>query len=177
MIKIQFKQAKEAKQELRRLRRESNKMTDAGLKAAAKPAAKDLKGFSSTESLLLRRAVGVKNLNRKDKRRYGLNFKTRAVKIGFIRSIKDAKLFRLQKKITLPALASILSYGSKAHEIIAKHSKNKKLKINNNAFYGEVSHPGTTGSGFLTRAFNKTDSNVEHLFYQGVDEYLTKHGH
>ena len=58
--------------------------------------------------------------------------------------------------------------------ISAKHKK--KLKFGG-TFSKSVDHPGTTGSGFLKRAFNKMDSGSLILFYKGLDEYMDKHGY
>lgn len=164
---------KATKKELKRLRKVVNKATDAGLKAVAKPSAEILKRATPVETAILQQGVGVRNLQQREKSRYGIDKQTRAVKIGFVRKTKGAKLRQIEKKITLPALASILSYGAKRHEIKAKSKKTLKF---GSTYSKSVIHPGVKGSGFLTRAFAKMDNSSLDLFYKGVDKYMKKHG-
>ena len=163
---------KEIKKEIRRLRGVANKATDAGLKKVLKPAQEVLKNLTPVESSILKRGVGVKNVPQRDKSKYGLDRSTRAVKLGFIKNTKDARLRKIEKKITLPALASILSYGAQKHTISAKSKKSLKY----GALYSKsIDHPGVRGSGFLQKFYSKVDSGSLILFYAGIEEYMKKH--
>lgn len=164
--------SKEAKKEIRRLRGIANKATDAGLKKVLKPSQKILQDATPFEKSILKKGVGLKNVAQRDKSKYGLDKGTRAVRLGFVKNTKDARLRRIEKKITLPALASILSYGAKSHIISAK--KGKSLKFGN-IHVKSVRHPGVKGSGFLQRSFAKMESKSLSLFYQGINEYMKKH--
>lgn len=173
-MKITIGREKEIKKELRRLQNIINKATDAGLRKTAKPAKDTIAEGTPTKTLILKKGLGVKNLTKKEKNKAGIDSKTRAVKIGFIRNTRDAKLRRIQKKITLPALASILSYGAKPHEIKPK----KKNALNyGKTFAQSMDHPGVKGSGFFQKALKKIDASIGKLFYQGVNEYMKKHGY
>lgn len=151
------------------------KALGAGLTYAAKPVKEKLKSAAPVEKAVLKAAVGQRVLNNKIKAILNIPRNKRAIAVGLIRQTQAVKLRKKLKKITLPALVSILNKGAKPHMIFPRKKSGKKfLKLRGGQLVKSVKHPGVKGTGFVDKAYKQGDAEVQTRFYLGLANFMDR---
>lgn len=132
---------------------------------AIKPVKDEIKRRVPVITGVLRKSIGHRSLNLKEKRSIGLDQTDLGLFVGPTRKAPDPKMIKPVTRMLW------VEEGTKPHTIVAKNRKALKMGY---LFYKSVEHPGATPYKVLQPALNATSGQVEQRFYDGLDRFLDR---
>lgn len=178
------------------------KAIDFLLKRTVAPALKLAKTTAPTKSGALKRSLGRKKLNRKERNQQGISPTQAAIGVGATRRVVDAIILSggkiIRKRRSQAYKLRFFEEGTKSHSMYRetkgegtffvpmKNKKigkwiNRKTKVKNrkvlkfsDRYSMGASHPGTRANPFLTRAWQTYEPQMPDIFMTELEKWVQK---
>ncbi len=181
MIEVQFNPADIIK-DLQGLSGDlQRKAVRAGLTKASKPFKDTMRSLAPTKTGALRQSINSRQLSARAVGRLGLVLEKK------LRPDQVSIIVGPNKRVSgryVNWIANILEHGADPHEIKPRGESNlsiiglrniaKALKLEGGGYSKTASHPGIRARFFMKRAWESGNSQVESLFWVGVQNYLRR---
>lgn len=135
------------------------KAINSGLVYAARPIRDAMRAAAPMRTGKLRKSIGTRLANTRQKRRLGIDPTMHAVIVG--------------PRSTHGRIANVLEGGAKPH-IIRPRDARTVLRLYGNKFVAQVSHPGIKARWFIDSGHRTGLADMEGRFLVGVAAYLDK---